>query len=269
MSRLSWQRRRRRRELDLSIRPRQHWAVRWAPLLLAVVGIAAAWEVMPRLLAMTGSPLALAGQVTALTDERDRLRAALQARDSELAVQAAAREQDRAARASLLQELTAVREEALHLKGDLAALRNLGHGTAAPVSAGTAASTGQAASPGAAQVPASGATAAPGAAVHLSGFSVHPGAVPGEYRWHLLVAQEGTQQAGFAGRIRLRLEGPGQLVAGADGMPDRAQGMAFKYYQDLDGMVRVAGTGQGTRLWAEVWREGQARPVASASAPLP
>jgi len=237
-------RRLRSQQTRLAIQPHRPWWWRWSQRLLALLACCALllgglhWYGASLL-----TPLRLQADNLSLRAEQDRLQAALQKAKQDLEVLAQARAQDQAARNSLAQELARLREENLHLKEDLASVRSL----MAP---------------------------AAGAGVHLSGFRVRPGLAPGEYLWHLLLAQGGRQAADFRGRVRLRLEyAPGesrdpQFAAAGHG-PDGTQPLSFKYYEELEGSFRTT-TGQHLRkVWAEVWRDGETQPAASQSFALP
>ncbi len=244
LSRLSWQRRRKRKELELSIRPTPPWWVRWLPTLglLALIPLGAL--MLPYVLSRFGisSTTNLAIEVRTLRASEAGLRSALQASQQQLAIEARTRQQDQAARESLAQELAALREENVHLKEDLASLRSLG------------------------------VNSVPGG-VQLSGFTLRAGAMPGEYRWHLLVAQDGRQTAPFTGNVRLRLEeaagGTATSTAGTALAAEPAQPVTFKYYQDVEGELRINPGQHASRVWAEVWRDGARAPAASVSLVLP
>ena len=237
-------RRLRRQQTRLAIQPHRPWWWRW-------VG-GAMWLVGCSLVIVGGlhwygasllSPLRLQADNYALHAEQLRLQGALAQAREQLQMLTQVRAEDAAARTSLAEELAALREENLHLKEDLASVRSL----MAP---------------------------AAGAGIHLSGFHVRTGPNPGDYDWHLLLAQGGRQVQDFRGRIRLRLE----YASGEPRDPqfasigkalDGAQNLSFKYYEELEGSFRTS-TGQHLRkVWAEVWREGESQPVATQSFVLP
>lgn len=237
-------RRLRSQQTRLSIRPHRPWWWRW--------GFRVAWVVVCCALLLGGlrwygasllTPLRLQADNVSLRSEQARLESALQGARAQIAVLEQARAEDQTARNTLAQELAALREDNLHLKEDLASVRSL----MAP---------------------------AAGAGVHLSGFRVAGGVTPGEYHWHLLLAQGGRQIEDFRGHLRLRLEyaqgeprEPQFAAVGKGG--DGAQPLSFKYYEELEGSFRTT-TGQHLRrVWAEVWREGDAQPAASQSFALP
>ncbi len=234
--RLSGPSRRKRRELELSIGAHAPGWSRWGPWLALLLLVPAAWLARPYLLPwLPGATASSAAGVPAV--DVAALQSTLEATRQQLALEARGRQQDQAARESLAQELAALREENMHLKEDLASLRSL-DSAAAPQG------------------------------VQLSGFTMRAGAMPGEYRWHLLVAQDGRQSAPFTGRVHLRLEYAGTAPAGPDPAAESAQPLSFKYYQDVEGELRVPASRHPVKVWAEVWREGQRQPVASVSLPL-
>lgn len=216
-------------------------------MLLVLVCLAVALGLLQALGLGWLSPIALRAELHAAQVQNRSLAEALAAAQQGLAMQEQARREGLAASNSLAQELASLREDNLHLKEDLASLRSL----MAPDG--------------------------PSSGVRLSGFHVHMGALPGEYRWHLLVAQGGHQAQDFLGRVRLRLEyGPGELrdplPATASGGGDGANGaqtLSFKYYGELEGSFRTAPGARPRKVWAEVWRNGGTQPVASQSYALP
>jgi hypothetical protein len=235
----------RSQQTRLAIRPQRPWWWRWAgrALTLALCCVLILGGLHWYGNALLG-PLRLQAENQRLADEQQKLSAELLRAQQSLALVAHTREEDRAARASLAQELAILREENLHLKEDLGSLRSL-------------------MAPGAA-----------GGGVRLSGFRVHAGVTPGEYRWHLLLAQGGHQAGDFRGKVRLRLE----YAAGesrepqfpvSDSARDGAQPLSFKYYEDLEGSFRIASGRHLRKVWAEVWRDGETQPAASQAFALP
>lgn len=237
-------RRLRSQQVRVAIQPHRPWWWRW--------GIRAAWLAACGALMLGSlnwygasllSPLRLQADNLALQSELATAHATLQRTQQDLAVLVQARAQDQAARNSLAQDLASLREENMHLKEDLASVRSL----MAP---------------------------APGAGLRLSGFRVRPGVAPGEWLWHLLLAQGGRQSADFQGRVRLRLEyAPGeprepQFATAGHGL-DGAQPLAFKYYEELEGSFRTNNGQHLRKVWAEVWRDGDTQPSATQSFAVP
>ena len=221
----------------LAIRPQRPWWWRWAGnALIVALCIVLGFGALQLFGLDWLSPLRLQADNTRLRSEREAVLDSLRVAQESLALQERTRREDQAARDSLAQDLASLREENLHLKEDLASLRSL----MAPE--GTA------------------------GGIRLSGLRVRATAVPGEYRWHLLVAQGGRQVQDFQGRVTVRTEyAPGEShdtgVAGQDG----TQTLNFKYYGELEGSLRTPPGSHLRRVSVEVWRNGDRQPAASQS----
>lgn len=226
----------------LSIRPTRRWWWRWwggAVLLTGFLGALLAGLQLAGLDWLGSAQLRLDNRAlrSALSSASASQQIALQ----QLAVQERTRREEAAARATLAQELAGLREENLHLKEDLAAMRSV--------------------------MPGQG-----GTGVHISDFRVRSGGVPGEYRWSLLVAQGGRQSVDFIGRVHLRVEIPAaggrttqQIV---EDLREPTPALSFKYYQEVEGVFRLPARVQPSRVWVDIWRDGQSRPVVSMASPL-
>jgi hypothetical protein len=90
------------------------------------------------------------------------------------------------------------------------------------------------------------------AGVTINRFRVHPDALPGEYRFQLLVAQSRGRSKEFQGRLQLIVD----LVQ--DG-----QTQVFKFYQRVEGTFTVPPEASVTRVQVRVLENGVEMPRAS------
>jgi len=237
-------------QVKMSLQLERPWWMRWGGILLLNVTVLASISLASHIL---GWPLL--GPYHMNVDTR-ALEAAHREVEQQIAeanetkvIQERMQNEERAARENLAQNLAALREENLHLKEDLASLRNLKNPAA------------------------TGGTATPAEPLKLSGFKVQPGAVPNEYRWHLLVANSTNQARPFQGKVIIKLQyatGERVEVQPISTKPnDSAQLLSFKYYQEVEGTFRGALAKQATLVYAEVWRNGDSNPAAVVSLPMP
>lgn len=234
----------------MSLRPERPWWVRWGSMLLINMlllgGVSLASHVLgwPLL-----GPYHMNVDTRALEAEHRVIEQQIAEANETKVVQERLQNEEKAARENLAQDLAALREENMHLKEDLASLRNLKNPAA------------------------TGGSAGPVEGLKLSGFKVQAGAVPNEYRWHLLVANAVNQARPFQGKVILKLQyasGERVEVQPISSKPnDSPQLLSFKYYQEVEGTFRGALAKPASMVYAEVWRNGDANPAAVVSLPMP
>jgi len=237
-------------QVKMSLQPERPWWVRWGSTLilnlLILGGVSLASHILgwPLL-----GPYHMNVDTRALEAEHRVVEQQIAEANETKVVQERMQNEERVARQNLAQDLAALREENLHLKEDLASLRNLKN----PSNMGGAVS--------------------PTEGIKLSGFKVQAGAVTNEYRWHLLVANAGNQARPFQGKVILKLQyasGERVEVQPISTKPnDSTQLLSFKYYQEVEGTFRGALAKPATMVYAEVWRNGDSNPTAVVSLPMP
>jgi hypothetical protein len=110
----------------------------------------------------------------------------------------------------------------------------------------------------------SGATESP-SGVTINRFRVQPDAIPGEYRYQLLVVQARTRSREFQGRLQLVVDlvrdGQSQvLVLPRPGDKPDAYGLGFRFYQRVEGAFTVPADAQVKRVQVRVLEEGVEAP---------
>lgn len=226
------------RATRVSVRPHVawHWKILGLGVLLAVVSLIA-WSTFDVGRQLAGFDIGLN------TRERDQLR--LQVRQLQAEIedlrrsQASAERQlemDAATRQTLVQQVSGLNDENARLKEDLAFFQSLM------------------------------VQEDPGA-VTISRFRVEPDALPGEYRYHLFVAQ--ARQKGkkdFFGRLQLVVDAeqggePVILKVPPEGSPDNpAFKLSFRFYQRVEGMFTVPSGALVRRVHARVIEQGASIP---------
>jgi len=237
-------------QVKMSLQPQRPWWLRWGSSVmwnLALLGIISlvshilGWPLL--------GPYHMNVDTRALEAEHRVVEQQMAEANETKVVQERLQNEEKAARQNLAQELAALREENLHLKEDLASLRNLKNPAAI------------------------GGTPTSSEGLKLSGFKVQAGAVPNEYRWHLLVANAGNQARPFQGKVILKLQyASGERVEVqpiATKPNDSTQLLSFKYYQEVEGTFRGAPAKSASMIYAEVWRNGDSNPTAVLSLPMP
>lgn len=235
-------------QVKMSLQPDRPWWLRWGLMLALNAATLGAVSLVSHLL---GWPLLGPYHMNldhrALEAEQKVVQQQIEQANETKLVQERLQNEERAARENLAQDLAALREENLHLKEDLASLRNLKN----PAASAAGSNEG----------------------LKLSGFRVQAGAVTNEYRWHLLVANAGNQARRFQGKVILKLQyASGEKVEVQPSSTkgnDSAQLLSFKYYQEVEGTFRNALAKPATQAWAEVWRSGDSNPLAVVSLPMP
>ncbi|MGA0025812.1 MAG: DUF6776 family protein [Burkholderiales bacterium] len=202
----------------LSVRPHMPWYWRWAGM-LALVGVVAGvgWFTYDFGLEYAGFRQSEAARLRAQLDETvSRQKAEL----AELNARTAAAERqlqiERATYGDIAQQVKALSQENATLKEDLAFFQSL-------------TATGKE------------------GAISVNRFRLMPEAVPGEYRYQLLLVQTGTRAREFSGRLQfvLNLQQDGRKVAlmlPPDSSRDDAKEyrVSFKLFQRVEGMFRIA-----------------------------
>jgi hypothetical protein len=234
----------------MSLQPERPWWLRWGRALLINAVILGAISLVSHILGwpLLG-PYHMNVDTRALEAEHKVVEQQIAEANETKVVQERLQNEERAARQNLAQELAALREENLHLKEDLASLRNLKNPAA------------------------TGGVVTPAEGLKLSGFKVQAGAVPNEYRWHLLVANASNQARLFQGKVILKMQyvsGERVEVQPISTKPnDSTQLLSFKYYQEVEGTFRGALAKPASMVYAEVWRNGDSNPIAVVSLPMP
>jgi hypothetical protein len=163
-------------------------------------------------------------QVRQLQGEVDALRRTLAAAERQIQMESATQE-------SLAQQVKGLNDENATLKEDLAFFQSLM------------------------------AQGDPGTVV-INRFRVEPDALPGEYRYHLFVAQPRQKGKDFQGRLQLVVdtEQGGQPVVVTlppDGSPDSAAfRLSFRFYQRVEGVFTVPAGAVVRRVHARVIEQG-------------
>ncbi len=238
-------------QVRMSLQPERPWWLRWGGTFFLNVALLGTIAIASHILGwpLLG-PYHMNMDTRALEAEHRVVEQQIAEANETKVVQERLQNEEKAARENLAQELAALREENLHLKEDLASLRNLKN-----------------------LATAGGGSVTPTEGLKLSGFKVQAGAVPNEYRWHLLVANAVNQARPFQGKVILKLQytnGERVEVQPISTKPnDSAQVLSFKYYQEVEGTFRGASAKPVTMVYAEVWRNGDSNPTAVVSLPMP
>ena len=106
------------------------------------------------------------------------------------------------------------------------------------------------------------------AGISINRFRVRPDALPGEYRYQLLVVQARTRSREFIGKLQLvvDLEQGGDtqvLVFPRDGEKGAAYGLSFKFYQRVEGVFHVPPEATVKRVQVRVLENGTEAPKSS------
>jgi hypothetical protein len=107
-----------------------------------------------------------------------------------------------------------------------------------------------------------------GGGITINRFRVRAEALPGEYRYQLLVAQVRTRGKEFQGRLQLVVDllkdGEQQvLTLPAEGERGDGFGLSFKFYQRVDGAFKVPESARVTRVQVRVLEDGVDQPRSS------
>lgn len=223
----------------LTVRPHMPWYVRWAVALPVVV--ISVWL----LLWAYDSGMELAGfnrgkTAQEITLLRDQI-AALKTENARLSAQAAAFERqaqiDRAANSETEKQLKSLNEENEHIQEDLAYLQNL-------------AVSGK----------------------HMEDLSIHRlkvehDALPGEYRYHLLLVQDAQPDTHpFHGNLQLLVsaEQDGKkttyVFPQTEDAKDAAYQLNFKYYQRVENSFRLPADASVDSIQVRIYERGSAEP---------
>ena len=106
------------------------------------------------------------------------------------------------------------------------------------------------------------------AGVTINRFRVRPDALPGEYRYQLLVVQSRTRSKEFQGRLQLVVDvvqdGQPQVLV-LPGAQDKAgpYNLSFKFYQRVEGAFQVPAEAKVTRVQVRVLENGVDGPRSS------
>lgn len=106
------------------------------------------------------------------------------------------------------------------------------------------------------------------AGISINRFRVRPDALPGEYRYQLLVVQARTRSREFIGKLQLVVDleqgGDAQvLVFPRDGEKGGAYGLSFKFYQRVEGVFHVPPEATVKRVQVRVLENGTEAPKSS------
>jgi hypothetical protein len=172
----------------------------------------------------------LTTEVSRLRDENAELRSRLAAVERTMQI-------DQSTQGNLAGQLKALSDENALLKEDLAFFQTL-------MTSGTGESP---------------------SGVTINRFRVRPDAIPGEYRYQLLVVQARTRSKEFQGRLQLVVDlirdGQTQvLVLPRPGDKPEPYGLGFKFYQRVEGAFTVPADAQVKRVQVRVLEEGVEAP---------
>lgn len=229
---------------QMSVRTHVSWYWRWALFgLAAAVALLFAREFFDAGMRMAGFARSQTGEelvrlrdsVARLEKDNASLRDAVVAGERQLQI-------ERSAQADLAKALKTQQEENAKLREDVAFFQTL-----MPSGKGTD------------QV-----------AIHR--FKVEPGAMAGEYRYRLLLVQEGKRERDFRGRVQLLanyvLDGKrGVVAASADG--EGAPSLNFRYYQRVEGSFQAPAGAVVKSVQARVFEGGASSPRLQQTATLP
>lgn len=217
------------------VRARAPWLLRILGTSGVMVAVAAiAWMLSTRYPAFSAArtPIdgaSLAQQLEELREENETLRLQVTASDHKETI-------EQSTRSGLLGQLKALSDENALLKEDLAFFQTL-------MTSGGA--------------PADGIT--------INRFRVRPESIPGEYRYQLLVAQARTRSKEFQGRLQflvnVETEGrPEVLVLPGGGDAAKEFALNFKFYQRVDGVLRLPPGSKATKVQVRVLERGVESP---------
>jgi hypothetical protein len=168
----------------------------------------------------------LSGEVSRLQDENADLRNKLAAAERQMQI-------EQSTQGNLTGQLKSLSDENALLKEDLAFFQTL------MTSGGADSATG----------------------VTINRFRVQADAVPGQYRYQLLVVQSRTRSKEFQGRLQLVVDllqdgQPQVLVLPRSGEKASSYGLSFKFYQRVEGMFTVPTDTQVKRVQVRVLEDG-------------
>ncbi|OFZ87057.1 MAG: hypothetical protein A2V78_14220 [Betaproteobacteria bacterium RBG_16_64_18] len=224
----------------LTVRTHVAWYWRWLGMVaaLAVSLVVAAWlyDAGRRFAGFdrreTEQELTqLRATVARLEEETRRLRAISDASESRLKI-------EQAAQAQLGTQVKAIEEQNTRLKEDLAFFENLTPAVDKP-------------------------------SIHR--FRVEPDALPGEYRYRLLVLQSGRRDRAFQGSMQLVVSLQENGLDATIVIPDQASAndpayrLQFKYFRRVEGTFRVSPTAKVLSVQARVYEHGSDQVRASQS----
>ena len=218
------------------------WYLRWVLIvagILCVIGVAWVTYDTGRALAGFQSGKAAAEQarlseeVAHLRDENTELRSQLAALERQAQI-------EQATHGNLANQIKALTDENALLKEDLALFQTL-------MTSGGDSS---------------------GGGISINRFRVRPDALPGEYRYQLLIVQSRTRSREFQGKLQLvvDLEQDGQqqvLVLPRSDEKSAPYNLSFKFYQRVDGVFKVAPEASVKRVQVRVLENGTDTPKSS------
>lgn len=224
---------RRQTHLPVVISTRQPLHVRalrvGGAMLLVALGV---WLLATRFPAYSGPghPGGVSAEVVRLQDELAALRSELAESDHRAQI-------EQSTRSSLLSQLKALSDENALLKEDLAFFQTL-------MNSGSA----------------------NGEAIAINRFRLRPEGLPGEFHYQLLVVQARTRSKEFQGRLQfvLDVEGaaqrPSTIVVPQPGEAAKEFNLNFKFYQRVDGVLRLSPGTKVKRAQIRVFERGTDSP---------
>lgn len=109
--------------------------------------------------------------------------------------------------------------------------------------------------------------------ININRFRVQPDALPGEYRYRLLIAQSKQRVKDFRGRLQFIIDfeqgGKSEVISipkGDDG--SQAYNLAFKFYQRVEGTFLVPPDAVIKKVQVRVLETGNPTPVSTQSVTL-
>lgn len=168
-----------------------------------------------------------------LTEESARLRASVNASESKLQI-------ERAAQTQLGRQVKALEDENAQLKEDLAFFENLIPGEHRDNT------------------------------LLINRFRTEPGALPGEFRYRLLLLQGGRRDKPFQGNLQLLVtlhrDGKDAIITfPEEAAAAQAYKISFKYFQRIEGMFRVAPGARVKMVQVRIFENGSAQVRATQS----
>jgi hypothetical protein len=174
----------------------------------------------------------LRDSVVKLTQEAAELRASVNASESKLQI-------ERAAQAQLGRQVKTLEDENVRLKEDLAFFENLMPGEHRDNT------------------------------LLINRFRVEAGALPGEFRYRLLLQQGGRRDKPFQGSLQLLVtlqqDGKSAIITLPETGAAPAYKISFKYFQRVEGTFRVAPGAQVKTVQVRIFESGSAEPRATQS----
>jgi len=171
-------------------------------------------------------------RVGRLTQESTELRASVNASESKLQI-------ERSAQTQLGHQVKTLEDENARLKEDLAFFENLIPGENRDN------------------------------ALLINRFRAEPGALPGEYRYRLLLLQGGRRDKPFQGNLQLLVtlqqDGKDAIIALPEEGEAQAYRISFKYFQRVEGTFRVAPKAHVKMVQVRVFENGSAQVRAAQS----